>query len=58
MKKTLKSHDVISSISEKIELKKALRQARSDKDKEEIEKISKKINKIETKLSSSPLSKS
>jgi len=58
MKKTLKSHDVISSISEKIELKKALRQARSAKDKEEIEKISKKINKIETKLSSSPLSKS
>lgn len=58
MKKTLKSHDVISSISEKIELKKALRQARSDKDKKEIEKISKKINKIETKLSSSPLSKS
>lgn len=58
MKKTLKSQDVISSISEKIELKKALRQARSDKDKEEIEKISKKINKIETKLSSSPLSKS
>jgi len=58
MKKTLKSQDVISSISKKIELKKALRQARSDKDKEEIEKISKKINKIETKLSSSPLSKS
>jgi len=58
MKKTLKSHDVITSISEKIELKKALRQARSAKDKEEIEKISKKINKIETKLSSSPLSKS
>jgi len=58
MKKTLKSQDVISSISKKIELKKALRQARSDKDKKEIDKISKKIHKIETKLSSSPLSKS
>ena len=58
MKKTLKSHDVISSISEKIELKKALRQARSDKDKKEIDKISKKISKIDQKLSSSPLSKS
>ena len=58
MKKTLKSQDVISTISKKIELKKALRQARSDKDKKEIDKISKKIDKIETKLSSSPLSKS
>jgi hypothetical protein len=58
MKKTLKSHDVINSISEKIELKKALRQARSDKDRKEIDKISKKITKIDQRLSSSPLSKS
>ena len=58
MKKTLKSHEVINSISEKIQLKKALRQARSDKDKTEIAKISQKISKIDEKLSSSPLSKS
>ena len=58
MKKTLKSHDVINSISEKIELKKALRQARSDKDRKEIDKITKKITKIDQRLSSSPLSKS
>ena len=58
MKKTLKSHEVINSISEKIQLKKALRQARSDKDKTEIAKISQKISKIDEKLTSSPLSKS
>ena len=36
MKKTLKSHEVINSISEKIQLKKALRQARTDKDKTDV----------------------
>jgi hypothetical protein len=58
MKKVIKGSEVISSITEKIELKKQLRDARASKDIKEIDKISKKIAKIETKLSSSPLAKS
>lgn len=58
MKKVIKSSEVISKITEKIELKKQLRDARASKDSKEIEKISKKIAKIESKLSSSPLAKS
>ena len=58
MNKAIKSSEVISKITEKIELKKQLRDARASKDTKEIEKISKKIAKIESKLSSSPLAKS
>jgi len=58
MKKVIKSSEVISKITEKIELKKQLRDARVSKDSKEIDKINKKIAKIETKLSSSPLAKS
>ena len=58
MNKAIKSTEVISKITEKIELKKQLRDARASKDAKEIEKISKKIAKIESKLSSSPLAKS
>ena len=58
MKKVIKGSEVISSITEKIELKKQLRDARASKDIKEIDKINKKIAKIETKLSSSPLAKS
>lgn len=58
MKKVIKSSEVISKITEKIELKKQLRDARLSKDSKEIDKINKKISKIESKLSSSPLAKS
>jgi|TARA_B100001094_G_scaffold54669_1_gene50195 hypothetical protein len=58
MNKAIKSSEVILKITEKIELKKQLRDARASKDSKEIEKISKKIAKIESKLSSSPLAKS
>mgnify|MGYP001206250600 FL=1 len=58
MKKVIKSSEVISKITEKIELKKQLRDARLSKDSKEIDEINKKISKIESKLSSSPLAKS
>jgi hypothetical protein len=58
MKKVIKSSEVISKITEKIELKKQLRDARVSKDSKEIDKINKKISKIESKLHSSPLAKS
>ena len=58
MNKAIKSSEVILKITEKIELKKQFRDARASKDTKEIEKISKKIAKIESKLSSSPLAKS
>ena len=58
MKKVIKSSEVISKITEKIEIKKQLRDARLSKDSKEIDEINKKISKIESKLSSSPLAKS
>tara|TARA_B100001057_G_scaffold476357_1_gene544244 strand:- start:2210 stop:2386 length:177 start_codon:yes stop_codon:yes gene_type:complete len=57
MKKNLKSEEVISMISKKISLKKELRTAKKESDDNEINKITKKISKIETKLHSTPLSK-
>ena len=57
MKKNLKSEEVISMISKKISLKKELRTAKKESDDNEIDKITKKISKIETKLHSTPLSK-
>ena len=44
-------------ISKKISLKKELRTAKKESDDNEIDKITKKISKIETKLHSTPLSK-
>lgn len=57
MAKNLKSEEVISMISKKISLKKELRTAKKESDDNEINKITKKISKIETKLHSTPLSK-
>jgi|TARA_X000001036_G_C20076361_1_gene561249 hypothetical protein len=57
MAKNLKSEEVISMISKKISLKKELRTAKKESDDNEIDKITKKISKIETKLHSTPLSK-
>jgi hypothetical protein len=56
--KTLKSQDVIGLLQQKIELKKALRQAKKDGDKVLINKTSNKIVRIEDKLSQSHLQKS
>ena len=57
MKKKLDSNDVIKLIQDKIELKKELRIAKKTKQIDESDKIVKKIEKIEDKLSSRPLSK-
>ena len=57
MKKKLDSNDVIKLIQDKSELKKELRIAKKTKQIDESDKIVKKIEKIEDKLSSRPLSK-
>ena len=57
MKKNLKSQEVLDSLSRKVELKIALRDAKKSKDDKKVELISKKIGKIESKLSSTPLQK-
>ena len=48
MKKNLKSREVLDELQKKVDLKIALRDAK---------KLSKKIDKIDTKLSSTPLQK-
>lgn len=58
MGKTLKSSDVINSIAKKVQLKKDLRIAKKEGDEKLVKDLSHKISKIETKLSSTPLSKS
>tara|TARA_R110002074_G_scaffold398701_1_gene590895 strand:+ start:245 stop:421 length:177 start_codon:yes stop_codon:yes gene_type:complete len=57
MTTNLKSTDVISAIEDKIALKKKLREAKREHDDSATKKISKKIDKIEDKLHSTPLSK-
>ena len=57
MAKNLKSDEVISMISKKIALKKELRTAKKESDEKTIIKLSEKIDKIEDKLHSTPLSK-
>tara|TARA_Y100000996_G_scaffold403727_1_gene377025 strand:+ start:825 stop:1004 length:180 start_codon:yes stop_codon:yes gene_type:complete len=55
--KTLKSDEVIESITHKIQLKKALREAKKNGDTRKADLIQLKIDQIEDKLKSSPLSK-
>ena len=57
MAKNLKSEEVINMISKKITLKKELRAAKKESDTKTISKLSNKIDKIEDKLHSTPLSK-
>jgi hypothetical protein len=57
MTTNLKSTDVISAIEEKIALKKKLREAKRKHDDSASKKLSKKIDKIDDKLHSTPLSK-
>jgi len=57
MNKSLESNEVIHLIQEKIALRKKLRAAKKSKLSDETEIISKKIDKIDTKLSSTPLQK-
>lgn len=57
MVKNHKSNDVIEMISKKISLKRQLRSAKENQDQETIKNISKKITKVEEKLSSRPLQK-
>lgn len=57
MNKNLKPQEVIDSLQRKVELKIQLRDAKKEHNPEEVDCISKKIQKIELKLSSSPLQK-
>jgi hypothetical protein len=57
MKKNLKSQEVLDSLSKKVELKIALRDAKKSNDDKKVESLSKKIGQIESKLSSTPLQK-
>ena len=57
MPNTIKTSEVLSLIQEKITLKKDLRLAKSNLDEKEVQRISKKINKVEKKLNSAPLQK-
>lgn len=57
MAKNLKSDEVINMISKKIALKKELRTAKKESDEKTVIKLSEKIDKIEDKLHSTPLSK-
>ena len=56
-KKTLKSEEVIDMITYKIQLKKSLREAKNDGNLKQADMIQLKLNQVEDKLHSSPLSK-
>ena len=55
---TLKSNEVIDTITYKIELKKSLREAKKSGNLKQADLIQLKIKQLEEKLRSSPLSKS
>ncbi len=55
--KTLKSNEVIETISHKIQLKKELRREKSLGNQRKVDMIQLKIDQLESKLHSSPLSK-
>ena len=55
--KTLKSEEVISTITKKIQLKKQLRIERKKGNQRKVDIIQMKIDQLEDHLSSSPLSK-
>ena len=57
MAKQLKSEEVINMISKKISLKQELRVAKKESDESKTKEINQKISKIESKLHSTPLSK-
>tara|TARA_B100000927_G_C16072031_1_gene311622 strand:+ start:313 stop:492 length:180 start_codon:yes stop_codon:yes gene_type:complete len=54
---TLKSNEVIDTITYKIELKKSLREAKKSGNQKQADLIQLKISQLEDKLRSSPLSK-
>lgn len=57
MGRNLKGQEVIDIITHKVELKKKLRKAKLKEDQDQIKKISKKMDKLDTDLHSRPLSK-
>ena len=57
MGRNLKGNEVIDIITRKVELKKALRNAKLKEDNDQIKVISKKMKKLDTDLHSRPLSK-
>jgi len=56
-RKTQKSTEVIGTITHKIELKKKLREAKKNGEERKVQLIQLKIDQLEEKLHSSPLSK-
>ena len=56
-KKTLKSDEVIDIITYKIQLKKSSREAKKQGNLKQADMIQLKLNQVEDKLHSSPLSK-
>jgi len=57
MNKYLKPSEVLDTLQKKVELKSSLKEAKKLKDADRIDKISKKIAKLESKLHSRPLIK-
>ena len=57
IRKTLKSDEVIATITYKIELKKKLKEAKTNGEERKVQLIQLKINQLVDKLHSSPLSK-
>jgi hypothetical protein len=57
MGRNLKGNEVIDIITRKVELKKALRNAKLKEDQDQVKTISKKMQKLDTDLHSRPLSK-
>jgi len=55
--KTLKSNQVIDIITKKVELKRQLKEIKKNGDDVAINNLTKKISKLDSKLSQSPLSK-
>jgi hypothetical protein len=57
MNKYLKPSEVLDTLQKKVDLKSSLKEAKKSKDTDSIDKISKKIAKLELKLQSKQLIK-
>ena len=57
MNKYLKPSEVLDTLQKKVDLKSSLKDAKKSKDADSIDKLSKKIAKLESKLHSRPLIK-
>ena len=57
IRKTLKSDEVIATITYKIELKKNLKEAKSNGEERKVQIMQEKINQLEDKMHSCPVAK-